>query len=49
MMKMYKEEKKPTGRPLRYKTNEELQEAIDNYFKMCDEKEKPYTRQNNAP
>ena len=42
-MKMYKEEKNPIGRPLRYKTNEELQEAIDNYFKMCDEKEKPYT------
>ena len=43
MMKMYKEEKNPIGRPLKYKTNEELQKAIDDYFKMCDEKEKPYT------
>ena len=43
MMKMYKEEKNPIGRPLKYKTNEELQKAIDNYFKMCDKKEKPYT------
>lgn len=28
---------------LKYKTQEQLQEGIDNYFKMCDEKEKPYT------
>ena len=42
-MKMYQEEKNPIGRPLKYKTNEELQKAIDNYFKMCDKKEKPYT------
>lgn len=40
---MYKEEKHPGGRPLTYKTKEELQEAIDKYFAMCDEKEKPYT------
>lgn len=40
---MYKEEKNPIGRPLKYKSNEELEKAIDNYFKMCDEKEKPYT------
>lgn len=28
---------------LKYKTKEELQKGIDNYFKSCDEKEKPYT------
>ena len=43
MMKMYKEEKNPIGRLLKYKSDEELQKAIDNYFKMCDKKEKPYT------
>jgi len=31
------------GRPPKYKTAEELQDRIDNYFKDCDEKEKPYT------
>lgn len=40
---MYKEEKNPIGRPLKYKSDEELQKAIDDYFKMCDKKEKPYT------
>ena len=40
---MYKEEKNPIGRPLKYKSNEELQKAIDDYFIMCDKKEKPYT------
>ena len=39
---MYKEDK-PVGRPLKYKTKEELQEAIDNYFIMCDEQKRPYT------
>lgn len=28
---------------LKYKTQEDLQKGIDEYFKMCDEKEKPYT------
>ena len=28
---------------LKYKTEKELQKGIDAYFKMCDEKEKPYT------
>ena len=28
---------------LKYKTQEQLQEGIDAYFKMCDEKDKPYT------
>ena len=28
---------------LKYTTKEELQKGIDNYFKSCDEKEKPYT------
>lgn len=39
---MYKEENLG-GRPLKYKTKEELQEAIDNYFIMCDEQKRPYT------
>jgi hypothetical protein len=30
------------GRPLKFKTVEELQEKIDNYFKFCDENKKPY-------
>lgn len=31
------------GRPLKYKSVEELQLLIDNYFKECNDKEKPYT------
>ena len=29
------EEKEPIGRPLKYKTAEEMQEKIDKYFKSC--------------
>lgn len=32
-----------TGRPLKFKSVEELQEKIDKYFADCDEQEKPYT------
>lgn len=32
-----------TGRPLKFKSNEELKEKIDKYFADCDENEKPYT------
>jgi len=35
-----KEEKKPVGRPLKYKTDKELKEAIDKYFKACDNRKK---------
>ena len=28
---------------LKYKTQEQLQDGIDKYFKECDEKDKPYT------
>lgn len=28
---------------LKYKTEKELQKGIEEYFNMCDEKEKPYT------
>lgn len=31
------------GRPLKFKSVEELQEKIDNFFKTCDEKKEPYT------
>ena len=31
------------GRPRKYSEKEILQTKIDEYFKMCDEKEKPYT------
>lgn len=31
------------SRPLKFKSVEELQEKIDQYFMMCDEKDKPYT------
>ncbi len=31
------------GRPRKYSKQEVLQTKIDEYFKMCDEKEKPYT------
>jgi hypothetical protein len=30
-------------RPLKFKTPEELQRKIDEYFDMCDENNKPYT------
>lgn len=32
-----------TGRPLNFKTVEELQEKIDNYFNSCDEESEPIT------
>lgn len=31
------------GRPLKYKTKEELQKAIDIYFAECDSNKEPYT------
>lgn len=31
------------GRPLKFKTAKQLQEKIDEYFKYCDENNKPYT------
>lgn len=31
------------GRPKKFKTVEEMQKAIDEYFKYCDMNEKPYT------
>jgi hypothetical protein len=31
------------GRPLKFKTPEELAKKIDEYFVMCDAQEKPYT------
>lgn len=31
------------GRPLKFKTVEELQEKVDRYFKDCDKKKRPYT------
>ena len=31
------------GRPLLFKTNEELQSKIDAYFEYCDENKQPYT------
>lgn len=36
-------EKHAGGRPLKYKTKEELQEKIDRYFMECDRDKKPYT------
>jgi hypothetical protein len=36
-------EKNPVGRPLKYKTVEEMQKKIDAYFAMCDKKKEPYT------
>lgn len=36
-------EKNKGGRPLKYKNAEELNEAINNYFKICDETHEPYT------
>ena len=37
------EEKHPGGRPLKYKTVEEMQEVIDRYFIQCDKEKRPYT------
>jgi hypothetical protein len=31
------------GRPLKYQSVEELEEAIEQYFAECDEQQKPYT------
>lgn len=31
------------GRPLKFKTPKEIEEKANEYFKDCDEKEKPYT------
>jgi hypothetical protein len=36
-------EKNKMGRPLKFKTVEEMQGKIDAYFKECDKKEDPYT------
>lgn len=36
-------EKHAGGRPLKYKTKEELQEVIDKYFMECDRDKEPYT------
>lgn len=36
-------ESKNVGRPLKFKTVEELQQKIDDYFKKMDEEKKPYT------
>ncbi len=33
----------PRGRPAKYKTKEELQDKIDEYFKKCDLEKEPYT------
>lgn len=38
-----KEEKNLGGRPLKYTSNEELQNAIDRYFVECDNEKRPYT------
>ena len=35
--------KNPVGRPLLFKSVEELEDKIQNYFNYCDEKNKPYT------
>jgi hypothetical protein len=34
---------KLAGRPLKFQSVEELQQKIDEYFELCDEKGKPYT------
>ena len=36
-------DKHPGGRPLMFKSVEELQDKIDKYFLDCDQLEKPYT------
>lgn len=35
--------KSTTGRPPKFKSKEELQTAIDKYFKSCDNDKEPYT------
>ncbi len=35
--------KNPVGRPLLFKSVEELEEKIQDYFNYCDENKKPYT------
>lgn len=35
--------KKLSGRPMKYKDIDQLNELIEEYFNMCDEKERPYT------
>ena len=37
------EKKHAGGRPPKYKTKEEIQAKIDNYFKQCDMDNEPYT------
>ncbi|MFC0235502.1 terminase small subunit [Fictibacillus phosphorivorans] len=37
------EEKKKVGRPLKFRTVEEMQEKINAYFEECDKNEDPYT------
>lgn len=45
-MKEDSEDKNPVGRPLAFKTPEELQEAISSYFEACDSSEiKVYHKQ----
>ena len=36
-------EKNKGGRPLKFKTVDELNESINKYFNTCDENEEPYT------
>lgn len=36
-------EKNLGGRPLKYKTNKELQCKVDEYFEKCDSNKEPYT------
>ena len=33
----------PVGQPLKFKTPEELQDKVNEYFADCDKREKPYT------
>ena len=43
MSKTTTSEKNPVGRPVMYKTPEEMQKAIDEYFRECDTNNDPYT------
>ena len=40
---MEKKMENKVGRPLKFKSVEELEKKIDNYFKYCEEKHKPLT------
>ncbi len=40
---MVSKEDKKVGRPRKYKTVDELQQLIDEYFEFCDKKKRPYT------